>query len=503
MKKEVRDFIRKNEKVIDIQIGKMNELEPIGEGGNGLVYKGTILDKPLAVKILGENDRDSKIGRFKAEYFNVSMLPQNPFTIDLYDFDVISIEENQYPLILMKLYEKSCKDLSLDSIDELKKFVDFLFKSMKFLHDNKIIHRDLKPENILIDEHNQYKISDFGISSFDNSFYPEFHKTKKGERLANYDFSAPECYKKDAVTAETMDIYSIGQLIQWSVFKSTNKGTNRKKISSSELANNVESNKTYLNMLDIIVDKCIRHDFTERFQSIDEIQMFINQFQVRKVEIDPFDEMRKLQDMVTDVYPEAYNSIVCVENEQTISEIINNIDASKFSNNSFWFSYGTGTDNIKEIKYLGNRCVSIDNSEIFVKKIWLSLSGKLYDDLIILEVEHESDKIEPFIINGQPELHVVEIDNEILVSASKAESGNVRHEGVVLKLSEHSYKYRNRYNTYKYYAIGTQWSNVLQSESDMILDQLQRVSEPMNEQLVEHFRKRIFHNRNEKVRIRL
>lgn len=35
---------------------------------------------------------------------------------------------------------------------------------MDYLHQHKIIHRDLKSPNVLISEHNQLKISDFGIS---------------------------------------------------------------------------------------------------------------------------------------------------------------------------------------------------------------------------------------------------------------------------------------------------------------------------------------------------
>ena len=38
------------------------------------------------------------------------------------------------------------------------------YKGVEFLHSVGIVHRDLKPENILIDESNNLKIMDYGVS---------------------------------------------------------------------------------------------------------------------------------------------------------------------------------------------------------------------------------------------------------------------------------------------------------------------------------------------------
>lgn len=41
-----------------------------------------------------------------------------------------------------------------------------ILRALKFIHSANIMHRDLKPRNILIDDNNDLKICDFGLSRF-------------------------------------------------------------------------------------------------------------------------------------------------------------------------------------------------------------------------------------------------------------------------------------------------------------------------------------------------
>ncbi|MGL5151243.1 MAG: protein kinase domain-containing protein, partial [Clostridium sp.] len=136
----------------------------------------------------------------------------------------------------MKRYMCSLKQERLNkqqiSFKDIKILFEFLIQTLNSIHNREIIHRDIKPENILVDKEGNYFLADFGIAHFTEGIYPIANKTKENERLANFEFSAPEQINSKFKCVPATDIYSMAQVLYWFVFNHVHKGTGIKNLSN-------------------------------------------------------------------------------------------------------------------------------------------------------------------------------------------------------------------------------------------------------------------------------
>lgn len=194
---------------------KLNRL--IGIGAMGVVFEATDenLDRKVAVKILKKDLMDKKtlVKRFKIEALNIAKL-SNPNIVNIYTVG----EDKGYTFIVMEYvsgrnFADLINDLSLQWYDYLY-LIRIIANTLKDAHENNVIHRDIKPANIILDNHNNIKIVDFGLSKY---IHKERNKslniTKINEILGSPLYLAPELWESNRNLTSFADVYSLGVVL--------------------------------------------------------------------------------------------------------------------------------------------------------------------------------------------------------------------------------------------------------------------------------------------------
>jgi serine/threonine protein kinase len=260
----------KKPKKVSSAFGQYEIGESIGQGGSGYVYKATDDSGSLvAIKLLDPQKatRDN-IKRFKNEYVFCSK-NQHPNIIKVSDY---GLTEDSIPFFVMELYDYSLRALikTIDSKNILELYSNIL-NGVEAAHLKIVIHRDLKPENILIkDSGKKVAVSDFGIARFTQEELYTAIETSQSDRLANFQYAAPEQRMRNKKVDNRADIYALGLILNELFTKQLAIGVNYKIISS------VSSNHAYL---DPIVAKMLQQDPDNRYNSIDDIKKEMIMFQ--------------------------------------------------------------------------------------------------------------------------------------------------------------------------------------------------------------------------------
>ena len=126
-----------------------------------------LTDEKVAVKIL-EKDKiidSSDVDRVSREIHILKIL-RHPVVVQMYE-----IIESEKELFLIMEYARGGE--LFDFIvshkrvkeKEASRFLWQIISGIEYLHKLGICHRDLKPENLLMDDYNNIKIVDFGLSN--------------------------------------------------------------------------------------------------------------------------------------------------------------------------------------------------------------------------------------------------------------------------------------------------------------------------------------------------
>jgi len=151
-----------------IQIGNWLVAETIGKGASGEVRKAIHQDTKVeaAIKIVHKKDLDAvEVERAKREAEIMKQL-EHPHIVKLYDVmetaDTLNIVMAYIP---GDLHSQIIAKGGLSEQESKRIFLQ-LVAAVDYLHRRNIVHRDLKHKNILMDQDNNVKLADFGLSQF-------------------------------------------------------------------------------------------------------------------------------------------------------------------------------------------------------------------------------------------------------------------------------------------------------------------------------------------------
>ncbi len=154
-------------------IGKYELGVTLGQGTFGKVKKAVHIEttQEFAIKIIDKDKvREQNMGMQIKREVNImkqiGLKEENTNVVKLYE--VLASKSKIY---LVLEYVKGGELFNL--IAKKKRFTEEkalhyfrqLCKSVRLCHDMGVCHRDLKPENLLLDENDNLKISDFGLSA--------------------------------------------------------------------------------------------------------------------------------------------------------------------------------------------------------------------------------------------------------------------------------------------------------------------------------------------------
>ena len=204
------------------KIGPYRLLEPIGEGGCGVVYlaeQEQPLRRLVALKVIKLGmDTKAVIARFDAERQALALM-DHPNIARVLD---AGATDTGRPYFVMELVQgvkmtDYCDRHRLSTEERLRLFVQ-VCHALQHAHQKGIIHRDIKPSNILVTVQDGVavpKVIDFGIAkATDQHLTNQTLATAFGQCVGTPAYMSPEQVERSMLDIDTRsDIYSLGVLL--------------------------------------------------------------------------------------------------------------------------------------------------------------------------------------------------------------------------------------------------------------------------------------------------
>jgi serine/threonine-protein kinase len=154
-----------------VALERYQVLTEVAQGGMGRVFRGrdTVLDRPLALKVLRDEHRGraSMVQRFLLEARTCGQL-QHPGIVPLHDLGTLP---DGRPFFAMKLVEGQTLAALLAARADpaqdrprLLKVLEQVCQAVAYAHSKGVLHRDLKPANVMVGAFGEVQVMDWGLA---------------------------------------------------------------------------------------------------------------------------------------------------------------------------------------------------------------------------------------------------------------------------------------------------------------------------------------------------
>ncbi|XP_010443564.1 PREDICTED: CBL-interacting serine/threonine-protein kinase 10 [Camelina sativa] len=185
----------------------------LGQGTFAKVYYGRsiLTSQSVAIKMI-DKEKVMKVGlieQIKRE-ISVMRIARHPNVVELYE--VMATKTRIYFVMEYckggELFNKVAKGKLKD--DVAWKYFYQLINAVDFCHSREVYHRDIKPENLLLDDNENLKVSDFGLSALADCKRQDglLHTT-----CGTPAYVAPEVINRKGYDGTKADIWSCGVVL--------------------------------------------------------------------------------------------------------------------------------------------------------------------------------------------------------------------------------------------------------------------------------------------------